>query len=255
MTRTGQGRSHHTDQFLVADLGTAVTLRQSSGSGVYRSDAEVQSRATALLVADSAGGDGLDVSGRLRNAILASVGARVPWLLSLPAYRPDEAVAVLVSVVRDAIAAAAPAASDRKPLTTTSIVFACVVWPHLLLAHSGTSCCYLHRRGTLRQLTRPEDPDGLPAAEGEADDAPSERGLSPTGRRLRLGLGDELLLCSDGLTAHVSEDTIARLTRKEELAANAWTSLIDAAESAGAEDDITVVAAKIKAAPGAKEGR
>jgi protein phosphatase len=53
--------------------------------------------------------------------------------------------------------------------------------------------------------------------------------------------GDRLLLCSDGLTGMVQPDDIAAALRRESDPARAAAQLVDAANAAGGEDNITVV--------------
>jgi protein phosphatase len=56
-------------------------------------------------------------------------------------------------------------------------------------------------------------------------------------------LGDRLLLCSDGLTKHVSDKDIGRALESEQSAESACRRLVDAANAAGGTDNITVVVA------------
>ena len=53
--------------------------------------------------------------------------------------------------------------------------------------------------------------------------------------------GDRLLLCSDGLTGMVPPDDIAATLRRESDPRRAAAQLVDAANAAGGEDNITVV--------------
>ena len=62
--------------------------------------------------------------------------------------------------------------------------------------------------------------------------------------------GDRLVLCSDGLTGVVDDDTIARTVRDLDPAA-AVDSLIDAANAAGGPDNITVVIVAVDGTPAA----
>jgi serine/threonine protein phosphatase PrpC len=58
-----------------------------------------------------------------------------------------------------------------------------------------------------------------------------------------LAEGDTLLLCSDGLTKHVSDERIAELLGGSDPE-SAAQALIDAALEGGGSDNVTVVVAK-----------
>jgi protein phosphatase len=53
--------------------------------------------------------------------------------------------------------------------------------------------------------------------------------------------GDSLLLCSDGLTGPLDDDTIARLVRQATSPQDACNHLIEAANAGGGEDNISVI--------------
>jgi serine/threonine protein phosphatase PrpC len=59
----------------------------------------------------------------------------------------------------------------------------------------------------------------------------------------RLMPGDRLLLCTDGLTKHVTARRIAQILDSAYSAADACHELVDAANAAGGTDNITVVVA------------
>ncbi len=61
--------------------------------------------------------------------------------------------------------------------------------------------------------------------------------------------GDILLLCSDGLTDELDDESIAGLLRNNPSAAAAVDALVDAALAAGGRDNITVLLAKNLALP------
>ena len=62
-------------------------------------------------------------------------------------------------------------------------------------------------------------------------------------REARPGDGDALLLCTDGLTKHVSDERIASILANGSAESVAQT-LIDAALAGGGTDNVTVVVAK-----------
>ena len=53
--------------------------------------------------------------------------------------------------------------------------------------------------------------------------------------------GDRYLLCSDGLTGMVDEDTVASLLKDAPDPATACRLLVDAANAAGGRDNVTVI--------------
>ncbi len=58
---------------------------------------------------------------------------------------------------------------------------------------------------------------------------------------LRLKRGDRMLLCSDGLTAHVEDSEIAEILRRHADPYAAARELIAAANAGGGTDNISVI--------------
>ncbi len=122
------------------------------------------------------------------------------------------------------------------------------------LAHVGDSRCYLLRDDELRQLSADHTVVAELVALGhlspdDVDKHPQRHlltrtlGLGPVdveSDTLSLEEGDRLVFCSDGLTSMVNDDDIRRIiTRGDDPEATIW-SLIEAANSAGGIDNITV---------------
>ena len=59
--------------------------------------------------------------------------------------------------------------------------------------------------------------------------------------------GDTLLLCSDGLTRHVSDDTLAEILRQPTPAKEVCHQLLEAALDGGGQDNITIVVGRLSA--------
>ena len=126
----------------------------------------------------------------------------------------------------------------------------------LCVGHVGDSRAYLASRGKIRQLTRDHSLVAQMVREGkitpgEARTHP-ERGviLRCLGAsrevdidvfELKLETGDHLLLCSDGLTATVSEDEILGCLMADASVRNMCKTLIGLANSRGGEDNVSVV--------------
>ncbi len=130
------------------------------------------------------------------------------------------------------------------------------------LAHVGDSRIYLWSGGAISQLTSdhswvneqiqsgvisPEQARSHPlrnvvtrALGGRAD-------LVVDIQSRRMGPGDVLLLCSDGLTTMIADEDIARiLAEAPGDVARAATALVDEANERGGEDNITVVVLKFE---------
>jgi len=137
-------------------------------------------------------------------------------------------------------------------------------------AHVGDSRAYLLRGGTLTQITEDHTLVGRMVKEGRlsADDAERHPQRSIVTRALGVDSevevdlidmdvaeGDRILICSDGLSSMIDFDTIASILNQEPDPQVAAERLVDAANEAGGEDNITVVIVDIGAgdAQGAAE--
>lgn len=129
-------------------------------------------------------------------------------------------------------------------------------------AHVGDSRAYLLRGGTLTQITEDHTLVGRMVKEGRlsADDAERHPQRSIVTRALGVDSevevdlltvdvveGDRILICSDGLSSMIDFDTIASLLTQESDPQVAAERLVDAANEAGGEDNITVVIVDIGA--------
>jgi protein phosphatase len=139
----------------------------------------------------------------------------------------------------------------------TTLTLALVVWPDAHLVHAGDSRCYLFRGAGLVRLTDDQTFAAELRAAGAISDEEAGRSqlkrvlassvssgstdVRPVSRRLRLQAGDTLLLCTDGLYDVVPDEELARLLRQGLTAAGTCRALLEAARSAGTEDDATAV--------------
>jgi serine/threonine protein phosphatase PrpC len=140
----------------------------------------------------------------------------------------------------------------------TTLTAALLHQDQLTIAHVGDSRAYLLRDGEpLRQLT--SDHTVVAQLVRQQRLSPEEAavhpfrsvlitavGLEPEPqvdllRPLDLQPGDQILLCSDGLTEPVTDEVIAELLITNDDGDAACRALIDAANQAGGPDNITVV--------------
>jgi protein phosphatase len=129
----------------------------------------------------------------------------------------------------------------------------------LLIVHVGDSRAYLFRAGGLNRLTKDHTYAQMLVDCGKL--APSD--IAASGVRhvltnalggssehvdvdvdlLRLEDGDRLLLCSDGLSDLVEDDTIAQTLAGAASSADACSQLVQLALDRGGRDNVTVIVA------------
>ncbi len=129
------------------------------------------------------------------------------------------------------------------------------VWPRAYLLQVGDSRCYLLRDGELSQLTRDQTMAqemvdlGVMKAEQVAGtrlehtltSSIGGRHTQPKVSRFDMTWGHVLLLCSDGLTRHVSDHRIRDVLRSMTSARQACETLLQVALDGGGSDNITIV--------------
>lgn len=140
----------------------------------------------------------------------------------------------------------------------TTIVALLVEGERAALAHVGDSRAYRVRGGRIRQLTDDHSVVGelLRRHEISADDARDHphrhmltralgvRGhVQPDLAELTLARGDRFVLCSDGLTNHLEDHEIAKLSAESDSLDACCEALIALANRRGGEDNITVALA------------
>ena len=186
---------------------------------------------TLLAVADGVGGaSGGEIAA---DAAIAELGAR---FFTAPSDRA--ASDVLAEALRDANAAVLRAAgSSGHRDAATTIVAAAVRAHEAIVANLGDSRAYLIRDGVCRQIT--EDHSGS-IEHAITRFAGDRRGVQPDIFVESLRADDRLLLCSDGLTRHVTPDEIAQVASGEDVSVAA-SALVDLANARGGQDNVTVV--------------
>ncbi len=184
---------------------------------------------TLLAVADGVGGEaGGDV------ASAAAVDALAGGFDGSAA----DAASALSSAIRAANDAVVRASAERgHPMAASTIVAAAIRGRRLAVANLGDSRAYLVRSGQARQITA--DHSG-PTASSITRFVGDPRGVAPDVFVEVLRGDDRVVLCSDGLTRHVSPEEIASAATAAPPA-RAARALVDLANERGGEDNVTVV--------------
>jgi protein phosphatase len=174
-----------------------------------------------------------------------------------------DAVCALNHALRDEISSLGAPVRMGTTLTMAFIIGDCA---HI--AQMGDSRCYMLREGALERLTQDHSVVGMlldrgAITEDQAVGHPMQGqlmryvgmggGAKPEIRTVEFREGDRLLLCTDGLTNAVDDDSIRDLLCSAEDIDEACGMLVQAANDAGGRDNVTVLLAE-RLAEGAAQG-
>jgi protein phosphatase len=172
------------------------------------------------------------------------------------AYRAGRALDEAMEEANSAVFAKASSNAEMRGMGTTLTAVALVDDRTALLGHVGDSRAYLMRDGDVTQVTDDHSLVEQLVREGRLSPEEAARhpqraiitralGVDPDVEvdtyRIDLRPGDRILLCSDGLTNMVDDRTIAGLLRRQRDPQQAAKALVDAANRAGGDDNITCV--------------
>ena len=260
ITHPGRVRTSNQDQFLLCTVHPQVVVHGTSLTDTSAITLRGQRVATIMLVADGVGGsaDGSEAS-RLATISVTEyfASAMTCWHSAGSASESEFTAALRESAIeahRRVKEQSAVQLDGRKMATTLSVGI--VVWPWLYVVQVGDSRCYHFQDGGLRQVTRdqtlaqemidrgaltPERAHNSPlnhvlsSAIG-ADDAVPEISRVDVSKR-----GCITLVCSDGLTKHVSDDDIREACARMDSSEQLCRELLDLALERGGSDNITIV--------------
>jgi PPM family protein phosphatase len=266
LSHVGLVRSNNEDHFLVARIDrTLRTLITNLPPGLVP-DESVDS-IYGMLVADGLGGHAAgEVASRTAIATLIDLVLATPDIITrLDDHFSQEVLRRFEQRFRRIAEVLAEQARGEPHLAGmgTTMTAACTAGADLLIAHIGDSRAYLMREGRLLRLTRDHTVAQLLADSGrigadEIQTHPLRHMLTgvlgtrggPTAVDLsahRLLDGDQILLCTDGLTEMVPEDSIAAvLQQPAESAAETCSRLVQAALDRGGKDNVTAVVGRYR---------
>lgn len=260
LSHPGKVRPNNEDHFLIVRFDRSMrTLLTNLPPG----DIPDQSGETAygMLVVDGMGGEAAgEVASRTAVSILIDLVLRTPdWILSLdPRWLPrvHQRMEQRFQQVQDALTGQAREDPSLAGMGTT-MTLTCSLGAKLLLAHAGDSRAYLFRQDRLHRLTcdhtvaqsladvgaiRPEEVATHPLRHVLTNVLGAREGrVRVESRDLRLEDGDQILLCTDGLTDPVPDATIREVLRQAGTSQDACAALLDLALESGGKDNITVV--------------
>ena len=219
-----------------------------------------------MVVADGLGGMAAgEVASRRAISILVDLVLHTPdWVLGGGGPQIERVLQRMAVRYRTIDAALTEQASNDPSLAGmgTTLTLAASLGADLVLTHIGDSRAYLLRSGGLYQLTRDHTltqqlvSAGVIRPEEVATHhlrhvltkvlGGSAGRVEAECQSLTLCDGDQLLLCTDGLTTMVEDATIAETLRGAESADKACQTLLDRALARGGKDNVTVVVARYR---------
>ena len=244
-TDVGNVRSNNEDSLVVADLsGNGLALGPGSDGRFNVGD-----RGVLLAVSDGMGGL---MAGEVASALVIE-GLPVAIREGRASAPGEELLDAGVQKVNAKVWDAAQQKGIRMGATLTAVY---VDGPVAWIAEVGDSRAYLIRSGVITQLTKDQSlvqrlVDSGTLSPEEAAHSP-HRGviLQAMGHgpdvsvalgRLELRSLDCLVLCSDGLTTHLSDDDIRNVVLSATDLTAACQQLVELAKERGGTDNITVV--------------
>ena len=257
---TDQGRVRHNneDSLAACDLSTGEIF-----AGPFELQRRQGPSGTLLLVADGMGGEACgELASRMCSELLPK------QLLKGLGGRQNPSRAEFGSLLCRAVEAANDAilSQSRAELSScqgmgTTATAAALYGVHLLVAQVGDSRAYLIRNGQLIQLTRDQTflnylidmGAAEPASESTKDPrksilvqavgATEKLHVALSGVELRRG--DRLLLASDGLSNMLKPEELLSIASLDGSLARRCQKLVQAANTAGGTDNITVILAEL----------
>ena len=261
VTHPGKVRRDNQDHYLLCSLRRQIVVR---GSSIPQADTvlgtESERLAAMAMVADGVGGA---AKGETASRVALTGIARYVSRSLRCYYRSEEGEDFSETLQQGArecheeLRRLAEEESEHRGMATTLTLFLSV-WPRAYLLQVGDSRCYLLRNGELTQITRDQTmaqemvdlgimkPEQVAGTRLEHTLTSSIGGShpQPTVTRFDMNWGHVLLLCSDGLTRHVSDDRIREVLRSMTSARQASETLLQEALDGGGTDNITVVVAR-----------
>jgi len=257
VTHTGFVRPTNQDHFLIGSLRQRFNVRQSSLTDLSELPLREDRLAFLTMVADGVGGGrkGEEASQLAVEALTRYISESVRCYYSADTGDADFTQALEQAAYRchQRVVEEGAKHPEYQGMATTLTLFI-GVWPWCYLLQVGDSRYYQFRQGHLIQISRDQTmaqeliDSGMFAA--AVNKTPLTNILSssiggpettPVVKRLPNSWSTTHLLCTDGLTKHVSDERIAERLRTMESAQQVCEDLLQDALDGGGTDNITVV--------------
>jgi protein phosphatase len=262
LTHPGKVRADNQDHFLVCALRKQMVVQLTSLPDADHLMADGERLAFLAMVADGVGGGakGGEASKVALEAVTQYVTRSMRCYYAAASADDQEFYDALKEGAAQSHAELLRRGqenADYRGMATTLTLFL-GVWPRAYLLQVGDSRAYRLRQGELIQVTRDQTmaqdlvDAGVMSAEVVAgtrlahtlSSSIGGRQTDPQVTRFDSSWGQVLLLCSDGLIRHVTDDRIREVLRSMTSARQACEDLLADALEGGGSDNITIVVAR-----------
>lgn len=259
LTHPGKVRETNQDHFLVGALTTGVQVQGTSLDLAPDSVTFLERTASLGVVADGVGSSaGGEHAARVAVEALVREVSRSFYRVEMAEAADPDAFSRLLQdaalACHDSLVRRAERELGEGSFATTLTLFL-GLWPHAYLLQVGDSRCYIHRGDELTQITRDQtwaqdliDQGTLSQTRAQASrwanvlsSSIGGQESAPVVTRIERKRGDVILLCSDGLTKHVSDERIKERLASMTSARQAVEQLIQDALDGGGTDNITLI--------------
>jgi protein phosphatase len=259
LTHAGKVRKNNQDHFLICSLRKQMLVHLTSLSNLDQMPVLAERLAFLAAVADGVGGSaGGETASRLAvNAVTRYIAESMQCYYASHGESDDLFLASLQEAAahcHEELLALGRDQPDLEGMATTLTLWL-GVWPRAYLLQVGDSRCYILRQGELTQLSRDQTMaqelvDAGVMARAEASrtrwahtlsSAIGGRQTAPIVTRLDQDWGNVGMLCSDGLTRHVSDERIGERLRAMTSARQVCQDLLQDALDGGGTDNITIL--------------
>ena len=268
LTHPGLVRPSNQDHFLIGQLRQRFHVKQSSLPDLAEIPVAEERLASLMMVADGVGGGrkGEAASRLAVEELTQYITESVRCYYSAESGDSDFTRALEAGARKSHQAVIERGASDpdsRGMATTLTLLIS--VWPWCYLLQVGDSRYYQYRDGKLIQISRDQTmaqellDSGVFAASIASGQSPLSNMLSssigghqtaPVVKRLPNSWPTIHLLCSDGLTRHVSDERIAKRLGAIKSAQQVCEDLLKDALEGGGTDNITITVGRAVAREG-----
>jgi len=271
LTHPGKVRQDNKDHYFLGSLSRGVVVDRTSISSDPDSVVQPERLASFAMIADGVGkGAGGEEASRLAMQGLIqhmSLGFQEAYEAEEtdPTAFPRLLENAALELHETLLERSGKGASGTRYATTLTIFLG--LWPHAYLLQVGDSRCYIFRDGELMQITRDQTmaQDLIDQGILTQEKAPSTRWAHvlssaiggeeahPVVTRIVRQWGTIVLLCTDGLTKHVSDERIAELLGSMTNAKETCEKLLQEALDGGGTDNITMIIGRTVKPAGAGE--